>query len=253
MFDCFSTTYCSSAWNGADVVFNITAQFSVPLNLSQCICLFIASPVFLVFILSLSYNAASLISLCFNPDVDPSLRPLSSFPSIPLCFIPLFLLSLSLPFVFSPPQAFYPSISQLKSWFKDCFNHLSNSGGSGQEFTGAWRVWLLPVCDLKLCIVFKLIHPLFTALYNLQITVTVNIQLNNQLTGPSRSRFESSRQSSIIEKGFWKDCHAWLLIKSHGRHTPAVCSAVWASGLMRYRMCLSNVFTPEKFVRVHTR
>lgn len=32
-----STTYCSSAWNGANVVFNKTAQFSVPLNLSHCL------------------------------------------------------------------------------------------------------------------------------------------------------------------------------------------------------------------------
>lgn len=185
-------------------------------------------------------------------------------PSICL-FVPYPLFHLSLSVLYPsccsafPSHSFsYPTSLRLRlfiplspSWNPDLKIVLTifpTQDGAGRNSLEPEWVSLLPVCDLKPHIVLKLIHPLFTAFYNLQITVTVNIRLNNQLTWPSRSRFVPSRLSSIIEKGIWKDCHAWLLIKSHGRHMHChmLATAVWVSTLMRCRMCLSNVFTPRE-------
>lgn len=131
--------YLLLAWNSFRIIFNITGQCMVSLN-SFTVHLFLLhlSSFLLVFILSFSI----LLFFCLNLTVNQSFQLCPIFHLSFLCILLVFLVRYPPPSFFlfhiSPPQAFYPSISQLKSWFKDCFNHLSNSGGREQEFTGAW-------------------------------------------------------------------------------------------------------------------
>lgn len=102
----------------------------------QCTC-FLLHFIFFPCLYSVIFNSFLFVLI---------LLTFSKFLPLLLLYLTLFfaLITPTLLFLFhiSLPQAFYPSISQLKPWFKDCFNHFSNSGGREQEFTGAWMSFI---------------------------------------------------------------------------------------------------------------
>lgn len=134
--------------------------------------------------------------LVLPPDFLILLSACLSVPSTPPSVPPLCLtLSVAQPF---PPSSPFRPTSLLHYLFISPSLHrtpdlkiiLANplpQEGRGKDSLEPERVSLLPVCDLKPCLMLKPIHPLSTTFYSLWKTLSVDIQLNIHLTIPPRS------------------------------------------------------------------